>query len=455
MKRTFCTKNFYLRVFFASTIFNFLFISLDRLHGESYRFLESGRIQNEDLIYAQAGIDPETSNQDDWETELDKELKLIQERESSSDQSKTNSTEADVSSQGLGRSNQNLMMNINAAVDLVGSWDNNKPETTDNSINVREAEFGFFGAIDQWGRGSLLAAAHNEDGDYVFEVHEANIMFPFISKYVNLKLGKMILDWGRLNRIHRHDWPFTMAPIVHEKLMDEESVEDTGGEISILNPFFDSFSQEIVLGISNGRYWGHTHGKGQSKNNPMAYLHLKNFYYFGDNWGTQFGGTAIRYEPDSDSKAERRQFGLDAVLKWNKGNQKSFMLMSEIWYRENRFEDIQNPDTFLKEKVPMDTLWGYYIFAEYQFHQLWLIGYRYDFFNVPNLRNNGGYYARNAVEANTLQITFRPSEFSFIRLSGERRYTADFSKNTDQEFVDYRYYLQVTFILGSHPAHKY
>lgn len=380
---------------------------------------------------------------------------MIKEKESAAEQSKGVVAQAQVDPHTNDRAAQNLMMNVNAAVDLVGSWDNNKPQTTDNGFDVREAEFGFFGAIDQWGRGNFLATAHNEGGEYIFEVHEANIIFPFLSKYVNLKLGKMFLDWGRLNRIHRHDWPFTMAPIVHEKLMDPEAVEDTGGEVSILNPFFESISQELVLGVSNGRYWGHTHGKGQNKNNPMAYMHLKNFYYIGNNWGTQFGGTAIRYEPDSDSKAERRQFGLDAVLRWNQGNQKSFMLMSELWYRENRFEKIQNPDTFLNEKVPMETLWGYYIFAEYQFHQLWLIGYRYDFFNVPNLRNSYGEFARNAVEANTLQITFRPSEFSFIRLSGERRYTADFSKNTDQEFIDYRYYLQVTFILGSHPAHKY
>lgn len=413
------------------------------------------RVNNEDLILAQSNRGKPVEAREDWESELEKELREMENREDDFDGSRGFSSPTQVDPLTGDRSAQNLMMDMTASVDMVGSWDNNKPQTTSNGFDVREAEFGFFGAIDQWGRGNLLVAAHNENGKYYFEVHEANIIFPFISRFVNVKLGKMFLDWGRLNRTHRHDWPFTMAPLVHNKLMDKEAVADTGAEVSFLNPFFDSLTQELVIGATNGRYWGHTHNEGQNKNNPMVYAHLKNFYYFGDNWGSQFGATAIRFEPDPDSNAERRQFGLDAVLRWNKGNLRSFMIMSELWYRENRFPDVRNMDTFQEEPVPMDTQWGYYIFAEYQFHQLWLVGYRYDFFNVPNLRDARGNFARNAVEANTFQITFRPSEFSYIRGSVERRYTADFSKSDGTEFVDYRYYIQVTYLLGSHPAHQY
>jgi len=410
---------------------------------------------DEDLILSQTRPGIETRREEDWESELNRELRELEEKQELFKGSRGFSSPTQMDPLTGDRSAQNLMMDITAAVDIVGSWDNNKPQTTSNSLDVREAEFGFFGAVDQWGRGTLLIAAHNENGRYFFEIHEANIIFPFISRYLNLKLGRMFLDWGRLNRIHRHDWPFTMAPIVHQKLMAMEGVEDTGGELSILNPFLSRVTQELVIGITNGRYWGHTHSAGQNKNNPMMYVHLKNFIYLGNNWGTQFGGTAIRFEPDPDSRAERRQYGLDGVVRWNRGNLRSFMVMSELWYRENRFEDFRNPDTFQTESVPMDTQWGYYLFLEYQFHQLWVLGYRYDFFNVPNLRNSRGDYARNGVEANTFQITLRPSEFSYIRASIERRYTVDFSKKDAVEFVDYRYYIQATYILGSHPAHQY
>lgn len=391
----------------------------------------------------------------DWESQLLDELSKQEKQQSKFENSRNIASPTQVNPLTADRSVQNLMMDMSASVDMVGQWDNNKPQTTSNSLDVREAEFGFFGAIDQFGRGSLIVAAHNEGGRYFFEIHEANIIFPFISKYVNLKLGRFFLDVGRLNRIHRHDWNFTMAPIVHQRLMDVEAVEDTGAEASILFPFWNFMTTELVLGVTNGRYWGHTHTAGVNKNNPMMYAHLKNFVYLGNNWGTQFGATVMRYEIDPVTKSYRMQYGLDSVVRWNQSMLKSFILMSELWYRENRYPDELDPTTFRNNPIPMETFWGYYIMLDYQFLQQWLIGYRYDFFNVPNLRDKNGEFARNAVEGNTIQLTYKPSEFSFIRASVERRYTADFSSDFDPEFVDYRYYLQATFILGAHPAHKY
>jgi hypothetical protein len=399
-----------------------------------------------------------SANQDeeDWESALLKEVDSQQKQQKKFENSRNTTSPTQINPLTADRSVQNLMMDVMAAVDMVGQWDKNKPQTTSNSFDVREAEFGMFGAIDQFGRGTLLVAAHNEGGRYYFEIHEANILFPFLSKYVNVKLGRFFLDVGRLNRIHRHDWNFTFAPIVHQRLLDTEAVEDTGAEVSILLPFWKKMTTELVLGATNGRYWGHTHTAGVNKNNPMMYAHLKNFIYLGNNWGLQFGGTGMRYEIDPVTKAVRYQYGLDSVVRWNQSMLKSFILMSELWYRENRYPDKLDPISFVKSPIPMETFWGYYVFLDYQFHQQWSIGYRYDFFNVPNLRDKNGSIARNAVEGNTVQLTYKPSEFSYIRASTERRYTADFSSETgNPEFVDWRYYIQATFILGSHPAHKY
>ena len=34
-------------------------------------------------------------------------------------------------------------------------------------------------------------------------------------------------------------------------------------------------------------------------------MHLKNFLYFGNNWGMQFGFTGLRYEPTTDKNQEK------------------------------------------------------------------------------------------------------------------------------------------------------
>ncbi|HMV45156.1 MAG TPA: hypothetical protein PKD50_21690, partial [Leptospiraceae bacterium] len=422
----------------------------------------------------QKNLDDSKEPLEDWEIQLEREIQQ-QKALSKKTQNSRNTNSPTVQNPLTSNQNaQNLMMDINAAVDMVGQWDKNKKKTTSNDFDIREAEFGFNAAVDQLMRGSLLVAAHNEDGKYLFEIHEAKVQFPFLMKNVSATVGKMFLDQGRLNRIHRHDRPFTQAPIVHRKLMGEEANQDTGAEINILFPW-STINQELVLGATNGRVWGHSHSEGPPKNNPMFYAHLKNFYYFGNNWGSQFGFTGIRYEPDQNTRTVRSQYGIDIVVKWNRSFLRSFMFMAEFWLRETEF-----PYERLKNNKPeMDRQLGYYAFVDYQYHQQWHVGFRYDYFSVSSLRDKYGYRAPNAEIAYTPQITFKPSEFSYIRASFERRYTKDFTiessrldfrpiddqlrdyvENADKPkssptVVSYQFYIQCVFILGSHPPHVY
>src|SRR5690606_122720 len=96
------------------------------------------------------------------------------------------------------------------------------------------------------------AAAHSEDGTYLFEVHEAYLKSSKLLNRVRMKLGQYFLGIGRLNRFHRHDWPFTLVPKVHSTFFDSngEGVVDTGVEVSWLIPA--SFFLEWTLGITNG-----------------------------------------------------------------------------------------------------------------------------------------------------------------------------------------------------------
>jgi hypothetical protein len=414
--------------------------------------------------------------QEDWETQLDSDLNKQKNQSKKFENSRSTNSPTVLNPLTGDRNTQNLMMDINAAVDMVGGWDKNKTKTTKNSFDIREAEFGFTGAVDQWLRGNFLVSAHNEDGKYFFEIHEAKVTFPFIHKNISVTAGRMFLDLGRLNRIHRHDRPFTHAPLVHVKMLDIEAVQDTGAEVNFLSPFKKYLTQELVVGAMNGRIWGHAHRDGQNKNNPHFYAHLKNFIYLGNNWGTQFGFTASRYEPDAlDKRVLQKQYGFDLVLKWNRSFLKAFTLMTEFWLRETEYpyKLVEN------NKSPSQHLFGYYIFAEYLFHQQWSAGFRFDYFTDKNLKDKDGYKANNYISSYTPQITFKPSEYSYIRTSIERTYSQDLSIPTNrfdfrplevqfQDFVNnigqektepikvsYQFYIQCVFILGSHPAHVY
>lgn len=396
---------------------------------------------------------------DDWEKDLEKDLK--EQENSRKGFQDSRGTASPIQSQNqMNRSAQNLMMDIAASVDIVGVYDKNRPNTTDNKLNIRTAEFGMKGAVDQWLRGYLLGAAHGEDGKYFFEVHEAWVQLPFLPLNTSLKVGQMFMDVGRLNRIHGHDRPFTWAPIVHEKFIGWESIFDTGAEFSMLFPW-KFLTTELVLGSTNGKKWGHAHTEGAKKNNPLFYGHLKNFYYFGNNVGTQFGFSAIRFEPTEDRKNQRYMYGMDWVLRWYQSNLRELMIMSELWYNKEIFPDSfswngpVSPENLQYSNPPNQIQWGWYAFAEYKFHQLWSIGYRYDFFTDKSMKNKYNADAENYTEANSLQLAFHSSEYGVIRTTFERRFILDKSHDQDQQKVDQRYWIQAVFILGSHPAHTY
>lgn len=344
------------------------------------------------------------------------------------------------------RNQRTYTLDILAAVDMVGEWDNEEQDTTANEFGLREVEIGFFADIDQLAQGVVMIAGHNEGGEFFFEIHEAYFNFPrFLVPNLSARVGQMFFDVGRLNSVHRHDWRFTNAPVVHEELLDEEAAEDEGIELSYLMPW--PFWQELTVGVFNGKTFGHTHVEGPKKNNPLYTAHLSQFFPISPDWGTEFGFSYLRWHPTEEPNRVTHQYGFDYLLRWAAGPGRQFELSSEIWYRETREK---NERRFDPPAAPIDTRVGGYIFGEYRFHPQWGVGYRYDYFTNPNFEDEDGRrQTKNGIEQNSVMITYYPSEFSYFRATAERDTILEAGENT------YQFYLQADFILGMHPPHRY
>ncbi|MCB1173891.1 MAG: hypothetical protein KDK39_10010 [Leptospiraceae bacterium] len=347
------------------------------------------------------------------------------------------------------QSGRSYSLDIMAAADFLGQWDNDEPHTTGNRFDAREVEFGFMADIDHIAEGTVMAAAHQEAGETVFELHEAYFYIPSTPiPNLSARVGQFFLDVGRLNTIHRHDWLFSVAPEVHEEMLDEEGAEDSGLELSYLIPWpWQSFVQELTVGAFNGRTFGHTHNDGDNKNNPLYTAHLKQFIGFNNAWGTQFGFSYLRYHPSVEPHKVMHQSGLDWFLKWKPDVHRSLIFQTEVWYRETREK---NERPYDPAATPVETRVGVYSLLEFQFHRQWSAGYRYDFYTNPNYINEDGIKQKeNGHAGNMLQLTWRPSEFSYFRATAQRNTTIETGKNT------YQFFLQGTFIIGMHPAHSY
>jgi hypothetical protein len=96
------------------------------------------------------------------------------------------------------------------------------------------------------------------------DVEEAYVTFfqiPYISEYVPLQLqgGRKLMNFGILNAIHPHHWPFADTPLMLVNLFGDHAWYDDGiqGSITIPNPL-DVFLK-TTFGFWNGRKLGHHH----------------------------------------------------------------------------------------------------------------------------------------------------------------------------------------------------
>lgn len=355
-----------------------------------------------------------------------------------------------------------------AAVDMVGAWDKNTPATTANQAMVRSGEVGFFSSIDHLADGVLLIAADNEGGSLVPAVEEAYLqMNGTLLPNTVIRIGQMHLDAGRLNSIHRHDWSFVTAPLVHRQLLGEEALANTGAEFRVLMPW--SFWQELTVGFYNGHGYGSTIDNGSPRSTPMVNLHLKQFIPISAEWGSQFGVSYLRWNPETDPRKVSQQVGLDYYLKYRRGKLASFQWITEAWLRTTNANNAGTNERWASETIASgqdvsladlpaqvrDTKKvGTYTYLEWQPIERWSVGARYDFFYTPSMTTTDALTGqqlrkKNGTEGGSLVVTWRPSEFSFFRGQVSTADDLETGRHT------WEYYLQATFIIGKHPAHVY
>ena len=306
-----------------------------------------------------------------------------------------------------------------------------------NGFFIREVEFGFSGAVDQLFNATFLAAMHNENGAFFAELHELYIELPYLPYNLYAKVGRFFVDVGKINGTHRHDWNFTVAPLVHNNLFDAEGVYDTGGELSYLMPF--PFFQEVKVAVFTGRTFGHTHNDGFWKPHPLYTARIKNFFPITHRTGIQWGGSFLRYSPTKLEEDADYTYGSDLTLRWLNGKLQSFIWSSEIWYREKLRKDTKNNEKII----------GAYSYVQYQPWQQWSFGLRLDFFSqldAFSVKTQSKFsYQDYAV---SVWVTYRPSEFAYLRATVEQNLFHE--KNPS-----YILRIQMDFILGFHPAHAY
>ena len=91
-------------------------------------------------------------------------------------------------------------LEISVAGDMAYNQGLNQSSEADDKLTLTGAEVMFYAPIDHQFDGVLSLAAHDENGETLFEIHELMIASSKLIPRSNLRIGQFFLGVGRLNR---------------------------------------------------------------------------------------------------------------------------------------------------------------------------------------------------------------------------------------------------------------
>ena len=357
------------------------------------------------------------------------------------------------------------------------------------NMRFNELELAFNGYLNPYTRDDVFVA-NNGDG---FEIEEAYAtILRGLPLSAQIKAGRYLIDFGKLNSYHPHAFPFVDRPIAARMMFGFEGFADEGVNVNFLLPV--GFYSKLSLNVLRGSFFepdAHAHEEeeeegehieGRNTEDPIFSGRLSGFFPIGQNGNLEIGGSGL-YGMYAASGAEgtgddisgykdlwATMFGVDIKYKHRWSDYTALVLHGElIGSRRDRFAAGWPTGT-------VSTIGGF-AFADLRFHKRYNIGALIDF--APGIFD-GGEHDYNPIEdqdnteAGIFDDLNRTTSFTLftgfslmeettvIRLFG--RLTSFDDKRSSQrvstEFIpekedEYTVGLQLLWSLGPHKPHEF
>lgn len=289
-------------------------------------------------------------------------------------------------------------------------------------IHLQEMEVQLTSFVDAYLKADLILALPGGEG---IEVEEGFVTTQGLPYNLALKVGKFYADLGRHNLLHTHAFPFIDPPLVLERLLGEEGLNETGLGLSALlpAPWYAELSGQVFNG--DNELFASPRGR------DLLYVgHLKNLWDLGNAATLELGGSWAG--GDNQDQEMSSLVGADLTLKWRPPRRSLYRGL--VWQSEYLHARRGLP-------VGAEKQGGCYTLLQYQFARRWWAEGRYDLFGLPRIAGEEREHRYSGLLALVL------SEFSALRFQYRRLKT---EAGGEKQVL-----AQLNFTIGSHPAHRY
>jgi hypothetical protein len=324
------------------------------------------------------------------------------------------------------------------------------------NLSDPEMELMISGYLNPYARADFVLAWHGEHNAEIEEAY-ATIMRG-LPLNMNLRAGKYLLEFGRLNPVHPHAYSFIKRPLTHSHLFGDHGLIDMAIQPSFMLPTGDIYT-ELMVGLLKGDVLSGHHHEGETgeeheheeeeDRDPGFFGRLTSSLAVSELSELAFGGSILNsvyaFSEDSVNSEQFRSwlFGGDVKYKYKPSRYTSLQIESEGVVRINNLEEDEGDVTS----------YGAYGYLDYRFRQKYNAGGIIEWVSLEEVEHHENQadheIHRHSIWRAGLFVGYAPiEETSLLRLVGH--WTEPKGSNGYWEIT-----LQFVFSLGPHQPHNF
>jgi hypothetical protein len=351
------------------------------------------------------------------------------------------------------------------------------PEYGKLNFDIPEMELYVEDYLNPYARAAFNIAFH--EGEFHGEELYAQVVRG-LPLDIQIKAGKYLLGFGKINTIHPHAWSFIYRPLYQQIYFGHEGFNDIGVDFSFMLPTSDLYTT-LDLGIFKGDALvsDHHHNSDEGEeehqeeidrgNSPIFVGRLGSFISIGDYSNINLGlsgsygvHSKMNFYTSTDSTAtvENKVLnylygGVDFKYKYRPDSYTALTIQGEaLWNRR---------DVLRKDKLDLDTkniinTFGAFIYMVYRFNRIFSVGAKYDF--TYGILGDEQHYntLANDDKNKTTGIEgwfgYYPIEETLALRLGIQHLMFSYADGTERD-AETTINLQLIFSLGPHKAHPF
>lgn len=247
-------------------------------------------------------------------------------------------------------------------------------------LALHEIEIAANGYLNPFTRADVFLAIHGPEAS--IEIEEAYMtIVRGLPLGLQMKAGQYLLDFGKINTQHPHQWSWIERPLVYQVMFGNDGLRDVSLNFSGQYPLGKS-ALNLSANLMRGHIGGHHHNDEgnevveEEEARPDLGICMRSsiFTMLSKFTAFDFGISTLRGEVDPNENHYATMTAIDFKLKWRPDSYRSLTFIGEALQNRRTVDDEDSPSG--SKDI---TSYGGFFAMDYQFRKRWDSGVFVDY----------------------------------------------------------------------------